>query len=160
VLCCLAVFLLGFVECEQFCAATTSPKVADAEARIQRFLESSPTCGVGKFHVQGWRWHTMSLIREAARLQKLALKFEQQGGTSSAFMLAAEYTVEFNMKGLHKIETELFLPWVRKKARMIDEQTTAIAFDVVLDQLERDRRKMEELGVSLVRPQSACVSSP
>ena len=126
-------------------------KLAAAEERIIRYLEESTENG-GKFHVQGWRWHTMSLVREAGRLQKLTLRMQSSCRVEElpALRMAADYVVGFNMKGLHKIEKDLFFPWVRGKFTAIGESDIAKAFSVVMDQLESDRKTIELLGSSLV----------
>jgi hypothetical protein len=126
-------------------------KLAAAEERISRYLEESTETG-GKFHVQGWRWHTMSLARESGRLQKLASRMERSCRVEDlpALRKAADYVVGFNMKGLHKIEKDLFFPWVRGKFNAIGESDVAKAFSDVMDQLESDRKTIERLGTSLV----------
>jgi hypothetical protein len=126
-------------------------KLAAAEERISRYLEESKEKG-GNFHVQGWRWHTMSLGREAGRLQKLASRMQASCRVEElpALRMAADYVVGFNMKGLHKIEKDLFFPWVREKFNAIGESDVAKAFSVVMDQLESDRKTIELLGTSLV----------
>ena len=105
-------------------------------------------CTEGRFHVQGWRWHTMSLAREVSRLQNLALRLQSKESDDqqdlSALKDAAEYVIGFNMKGLHSIEKDLFFPWVRKKVKSEKEVNKA------LDQLENDRLRIEKLGAALV----------
>jgi hypothetical protein len=125
----------------------------DAERTIRRFLDEVPTEG-GEFHVQGWRWHTMSLVREARRLQQLALSLTERGALDDEDRLhslqkASDYVVGFNMKGLHKTEKELFFPWARKtvKAKNAD---LGKAFEMVMDALDSERKKIEKLGNSLV----------
>jgi hypothetical protein len=128
----------------------TENDLASAEAKIADFLEATPTNG--KFHVQGWRWHTMSLVREADRLNKLATKLLEKSSSDEAHSLEKEvdYVVGFNMKGLHKIERDLFFPWVRKKMELsIKNPEFAKAFSTVMNQLEGDRQTMETLGMSL-----------
>jgi hypothetical protein len=126
-------------------------KLAAAEERISRYLEESKK-NDGKFHVQGWRWHTMSLVRESGRLQKLASRMQASCPVEDlpALRRAADYVVGFNMKGLHKIEKDLFFPWVRGKFNAIGESDVVKAFSVVMDQLESDRKTIELLGTSLV----------
>jgi len=58
------------------------------------------------FHIQGWRWHTKSLARDAGRLHKLALKTDIE--TAKTLKEASDYVVGFNMVGLHRIEGNLF----------------------------------------------------
>jgi len=104
----------------------------------------------------------MSLAREARRLQKLAEKLQREDGAENAAgqtdllvaaKKAADYVVGFNMRGLHKIERELFFPWVREKvwsSHGDDDVIPAAAFDVLMDRLDSDRKYIENLGRSLV----------
>jgi hypothetical protein len=119
---------------------------------IANFLDSGESGG-GKFHVQGWRWHTMSLVRESDRLHKLARTLEEscQLDDLPALKKAVDYVVGFNMKGLHRIESDLFFPWVRKMTTVFPDAGVAGALGAVMDQLEHDRRMIEILGDSLVR---------
>lgn len=127
-------------------------RLDEAEAEIRRYLVSSATAA-GTFHVQGWRWHTMSLVRESRRLHRLAVRLRDVGNTENWASLetTADYTVGFNMKGLHRIEKDLFFPWLRIKNKSVPERVVAQAFGKLLDQLERDRQRIETLGTSLVR---------
>ena len=79
---------------------------------------------------------------------------------------ATEYVVGFNLKGLHKIEADLFFPWMRNKlttSSMIQAAATTTttktkttttdlvnAFGSIMDHLERDRQKVAKLGESIV----------
>jgi len=143
-------FINGFAHCGagDSTSCVAGGKLADAEAQIARYLEESSKAE-GKFLVQGWRWHTMSLAREAGRLQELAARLQGKNDSElSALQDAAEYVVGFNMKGLHSIEKDLFFPWVREKVK--SEKMVEKYFYAVMDQLENDRRRVEKLGASLV----------
>lgn len=139
-----------------------SSECIGTDPHIQRYLTSASTTSVDeKFFVQGWRWHTMSLIREARRLHQHAERLENENNCSSnegmtALHTVADYCVNFNMRGLHKIEKDLFFPWVRVKTKAIDNAEISQAFDSVLDKLEQDRRSVESLGKSLVCSNMAC----
>jgi len=125
-----------------------------SEAILRRFLaadKSSDFAGDGKFYIQGWRWHSMSLIREAGQLQKLAQTFQLDDADADKLKIAAEYVVGFNMKGLHSIEKDLFFPWVRERTcRAVKDEAVCRAICAVMDQLESDRQKLESVGASLV----------
>jgi len=136
--------------------------LTEAEATVRSYLESSSEeeedQAEGRFYVQGWRWHTMSLVHEAGRLHRLAAqtlllnKNEDGDKNLSALQVAADYVVGFNMKGLHSIERDLFFPWVRESTRKaLPEKGVRRAMDNVVDQLERDRQILEARGASLVR---------
>ena len=88
----------------------------------------------------------MSLLREADRLRRLA---ESSPEDLPALAQAVDYVVDFNMKGLHKIEKDLFFPWVRKK---VQDSTCSAggAFGVLMDRLESERQAIQELGAAMV----------
>ena len=72
---------------------------------IKQFLASSSEKNQknNDFLIQGWRWHVMSLIRDAGRLKSLAehLAKNNMSDDSSldALVTAADYVVNFNMAG-------------------------------------------------------------
>ena len=72
---------------------------------INDFLSDSQvqdSAALEKFHVHGWRWHTLSLRREAKRLQELAERRQSEKGShdkSSSLKQAADYVIGFNLKG-------------------------------------------------------------
>mmetsp|Transcript_10404 Transcript_10404/g.21745 ORF Transcript_10404/g.21745 Transcript_10404/m.21745 type:complete len:346 (-) Transcript_10404:19-1056(-) len=85
---------------------------------IHRFLEPSATKAADKFYIQGWRWHVMSLIRDAGRLERLAKYLSRKNDEANspgftALNEAAHYVVKFNMAGLYRIESTLFVKWLR-----------------------------------------------
>jgi hypothetical protein len=61
-----------------------------------------------------------------------------------------DYVIGFSLKGLHKIEVDLFFPWMREKLTSVDKEDLSDAFATVMDQLESDRQKVEQLGDSIV----------
>lgn len=122
-----------------------------AKLNLRRFLnESSAAQHGGRFHVLGWKWHTMSLEREAERLHKLARHLLNEERKDEevlpALAQAVDYVVGFNMKGLHKIERNLFFPWIRKRVMTELSPTEKVAIGKVLEKLERDQKDMEQLG--------------
>lgn len=122
-----------------------------SESKIADFLFQKEA-SMEKFHVHGWRWHTMSLVREAGRLKKLAERSSsQEEDACPTLKQAVDYVIGFNMKGLHKIEADLFFPWMRKKLTSVEQKDLALAFGSVMDQLETDRRTVAKLGESIVR---------
>ena len=146
----------------------------DDEATIRRFLQDpNNKISLDQFHVHGWRWHTMSLVREAKRLEKMADRYHDDNINNlgekccNSLKQATEYVVGFNLKGLHKIEADLFFPWMRNKlttSSMIQAAAAATttttttttttdlvnAFGSIMDHLERDRQKVAKLGESIV----------
>jgi hypothetical protein len=132
-----------------------------------------------KFYIHGWRWHTLSLGRDARRLAHLATthyravvalqKQEKEEDvvvdmlSISNLQKATDHTVNFNMKGLHRIESEVFFPWVRQKvvhsilSLMNDNSFVATQQQQqkrrlidAMDRLEQNQRRLHELGRALV----------
>jgi len=119
------------------------------EKEIREFLASKSSDSsslLKQFHVQGWRWHTKSLARDARRLRKLAMKTNTKN--TESLKHACDYVVGFNMMGLHKIETNLFFPWMREKLTIgfPEKQKLSISFSSAMDGLETDRWAVAQLG--------------
>lgn len=124
-------------------------KSVTAEDTLRRCLLEAKEAG--KFHVQGWRWHTMSVLREAQRLQKLAKNME--GGQEldvTRLQKAADYVVDFNLKALHRVEA-MFFPWMRQRMgdSKIAQPEMVKAFNSVVENLEKDQRRLAQLGKSI-----------
>lgn len=134
------------------------------------------------FHVQGWRWHTLSFTRDSARLQKLASQmldspsrlFTTKKNSSKdihihPLTLAVNHVIEFNLKGLQRIENDLFFPWLRKKLTEPDayglqvgqgiNNSVIAAFHTVLDDIDNDRTKVAKLAERL-KEQGKLLSLP
>jgi len=103
------------------------------------------------FHIQGWRWHTKSLARDAERLQKLASKTEPKNALT--LKEACDFVVDFNMMGLHKIEATLFFPWMKEKLTAGTSRNPELrtAFSAAMDSLENDRVAVASLGNKILR---------
>jgi hypothetical protein len=119
------------------------------------------------FHIHGWRWHTASLVREARRLCTLAQRARSAesgkpfDAMTQSLHLAADYVVDFNMKGLHRIEADLMFPWMREKLTT-DGAIPADAskgFANVMSQLEDDRERLVALGRSIVSCRISAIHS-
>lgn len=137
------------------CENNQATQVLDGNQAISDFLQGTDRKkALEDFHVHGWRWHTLSLSRDSGRLTKLAKRTTT--ANIDRLQKAAEYVVGFNLKGLHKIEADLFFPWMKEKLTSIDSTAASQEFGSVMDLLEDDRRKIEELGQSIV---SLCITS-
>jgi hypothetical protein len=107
------------------------------------------------FQIQGWRWHTMSLAKQAERLQRLAVRRPHD---ISVIQRAVHHVVGFNMKALHQIETNLFFPWVKNQ---ISAKNPAVgsAIIVILEELEELRQSVQTLGTQMVCFERMCLRS-
>lgn len=105
----------------------------------------------------------MSLINEAHKLQSLAERvmqidssdegsFTVSGGEAhEALQQASDYIVNFNMKGLRRIEKDLFFPWALKKvSELVLDRDVAYAFRSMMDDLEKEGKNLVNLGDSLM----------
>jgi hypothetical protein len=126
---------------------------AEAYEQLETFLQETDKSAT--FQIQGWRWHTMSLARQAERLQQLALRRPHD---ISVIQRAVNHVVGFNMKALHQIETDLFFPWVQNQ---ISAKNPAVgsAINVILEELEELRQSVQTLGTQMVRFDSMCLRS-
>lgn len=138
---------------------------------IKQFLSASSTDGQDKeFLIQGWRWHCMSLIRDADRLERLAAYLSSNKVNDDlgleALLSAADYVVNFNMAGLYRIESTMFVKWLRKNLCNADAfsgcsnaTATANAFSKVIDKIDKQRISCEKIGKELYDNASASSSS-
>lgn len=136
------------------------------------------------FHIQGWRWHFMSLIRDSKRLQRLAdhlstinsVKIENDTDAEDGYKAleeATNYVVNFNMAGLYRIQSNMFLKFIREhlctadslrqfsRSRAEEEEEvgsmmsyseeTTKAFHKLIDKIDAYRVQSERIGKELVR---------
>lgn len=159
--------------------------ILDDETRdiIRRFLHrTNEAADLQPFHIQGWRWHCMSLIRDAKRLERLsgylATLTENAAGEKAGFdalYQATGYVINFNMAGLFRIQSNMFVSFLRKH---LCEETSlarvsqggsnnsnlvveADAFRNVIETMENYRIRSEDVGKELVRlaASQSCQSS-
>jgi len=141
-----------------------SPPQDSAEEIVERYLAADrKAANKSRFHVQGWRWHTLSLVRDARRMEMLALHQLSAGAGGedeiAGIEKAAKHVVDFNMAGLHRIEDELFFPWVRDKLCAGDDhEDLKEAFREIIDGIDEDRRHVSKLGQAM-REQAKIASS-
>lgn len=107
----------------------------DTRDVIRRFLDCTEENKTAEeeddlpFHIQGWRWHSMSLIRDSRRLERLSMHLanhlteegEDMEAGFDALDQAANYVVNFNMAGLFRIQTDLFVNFLRM--HLCDEES-------------------------------------
>lgn len=116
----------------------------------------------GEFHIQGWRWHFMSLIRDSRRMERLAhylsQHIDEEENEVKALEHAADYLVNFNMAGLHSVEEKMFVRWLRDNlcdAKIVgafceNGKDVSTAFKEVIDKIDQHRIQTNEMGKELV----------
>lgn len=77
-----------------------------------------------QFVINGWRWHTASVLRDIKRfsliLQDIELSLSSKSSSSSSLMITKldqingchKFLCDFNWKALMRVESELFFPWL------------------------------------------------
>lgn len=117
-----------------------------------------------KFLIHGWRWHTLSLIRDLKRLHQFTEDIfintdAPNAETVNQLESAYDFVVNFNMKALHRIEEKTFFPWIRKKFLILEKPADSKdhsnediqhALKTVLLHLDQERDKVRKLGLALV----------
>lgn len=105
----------------------------------------------------------MSLIRDSGRLERLANKLSKNSDADSsglaALEQAANYVVKFNMAGLYRIESKLFVKWLRDHlcdATVVGpfSEGNAVgiskAFGETIGKIDEYRLQSEKMGNELV----------
>ena len=101
----------------------------------------------GKYRVHGWRWHTMSVLRELKLLQNLL----QKEPYPNKLHELVQHTIGFNLKGLNRVESLLFFPWLKNKFDLIQEEPTRKAFQCILTGVEEQQKQLMQQGQVAVR---------
>jgi hypothetical protein len=127
------------------------------------------------FHIQGWRWHFMSLIRDSRRLERLSMhlaNLTEEGDVEKsgfeALDRAANYVINFNMAGLFRIQSDMFVNFLRRHlcneeslGRFCVGNTIAEidAFEALIQIIDTYRVRSEDVGRELVRgrSQQSCI---
>lgn len=135
--------------------SSSSKNVVHAESVLRDFL-ASPEGSVpeNRFYVHGWRWHTMSVIRESKRLQRLALRLDPSREEHlDCLGKAVDYVMGFNQGALRRVET-MFFAWIRqnvdsKNNKSVGEVVKAL--NTVLDHLDLESKQISKLSLSLTK---------
>jgi hypothetical protein len=99
------------------------------------------------FRIHGWRWHTMSVLREL----NILYKAWTLGSTEYEGIVAAvHHTIGFNLKGLHRVETTLFFPFLSSKFDTISDSVVRKAFQQILFSVEQNQQSLLQHGKQLV----------
>lgn len=104
------------------------------------------------FHVQGWRWHTLSLARDVRRLGTFASLMAQNAtiDVNESLEKAVYHVIQFNMKALHRIEDKTFFPWLRTQLSFVNDANLVESFSLVMDDLVEKQKHMADTGSQVV----------
>lgn len=154
---------------------------------------SSSSSFIDNFHFHGWRWHTLSIVRDSSRLSEYARKCRSMlqkndsdnsnydsSDNETAYKMdmdnikqqqgelqkAVDHVINFNLKGLQRIEGNVFFPWLKEKltnnamlsqynqkdiGRDSRSSTANLseAFKLVIDNIEADKEKVVSIAESI-----------
>ena len=121
------------------------------------------------FHVHGWRWHSLSFVRDAKRLERLALHLLKAGDDmreEDGAMLdkAAEHVIDFNLAGLTNVENDVWFPWLRerlcgdKSTEIVAEERHRKQLGRIIDAVVEERDHLNRLAYA-VRDQAKVASA-
>ena len=84
---------------------------------------SSSPSPLDSFKVHGYRWHSLSLLRDLRRLEALA---SQEGVSQKSLEKAADYVAKFNQGTLVDIEETMFFPWIDERCSPTAEEKASL----------------------------------
>lgn len=125
----------------------------NAAREIEMFLQYENNDVECPFHIQGWRWHWLSLLRDSVRLTELTRKFGanyDQDRDSSSLQQAVDHVI-FNYKALERIESKTFFPWLRDKLlnkKLLGGDTTD-AFSVIIHQIDQEKQVVDQIATKM-----------
>ena len=88
----------------------------------------------------------MSVIRELRLLQTLV----SSSGKTEEVTQGFDHVVGFNMKGLNRVESKLFFPWLKEKLDLIPDEGAKQAFQRVLKTATKQQEVLKEKAQDMV----------
>jgi len=111
------------------------------------------------FLINGWRWHTISVIRDIDRfvaiIKVLKLKSTQVaniaiGSSDSLIPLQCfEFVCNFNWKALRKVESEIFFPWLRNMLLASNQMSKNEPIEYLFSSVLRQHSTVVSLSLKL-----------
>lgn len=98
-------------------------KEPDVSIEFEKVIKDGPIpMKEREFIIQGWRWHTKSLLRDLDRFTKIIQKSQENSfpiGSKEAdarntkLMKCYDFVFGFNWKSLIRVERDIFFPWLQ-----------------------------------------------
>lgn len=117
---------------------------------IENFLQNCS--GESTFHIQGWRWHWLSLLRDSVRLNELTRRIGpdyNQDSDALCIRKAVEHVI-FNYKALERIENQAFFPWLQNKfsnKNLVGNATEA--FYIIINEIDREKQVINQIASNM-----------
>ena len=93
-----------------------------------------------KYVIHGWRWHTMSVLRDLDRFSHMLVTKPNRSLLSNAY----DFVITFNLGALMRVEKEIFIPWLKQ---MLKGNTM---LEMHIADMERHHRHMADLSKEVV----------
>jgi hypothetical protein len=135
--------------------ATDSTCSEDDETIASEYLQNHTSMRV-PFRIHGWRWHTMAVLRELQILHNVLKSPLGDSSRHEDIVAAMQHTIGFNMKGLHRVETTLFYPWLTKTFDTIPDSAARLAFQRILFSVKQNQQSLIQHGSFVVRYKVKC----
>ena len=90
----------------------------------------------------------MSVARETKIRSEIAQ--DENAMDTTDLETLVDHVVNFNMYGLHNVETTLFFPWMKQQFDAIETQRVKHSFLVILDDIIQHQKTAYSMGNSLV----------
>lgn len=101
-----------------------------------------------QFLINGWRWHTISVIKDLNRFRKLSeSSIDHSSLDDERLSKCYNYVFSFNWKALMRVEREIFFPWLSD----ILPEPSKILIVTIIEKHEKIKALTEKL-------QDICVS--
>ena len=122
------------------------------------------------FQIHGWRWHRMAVLHELkhlltmVRVQQNEQQQQQHQYNNHEYFTVSpfwnctkdwiQHSIGFTMNGLHRVETQLFFPWLHAQlSQHFSNENLEIrnALKEILEKVESLQNQLEQQGQTLVR---------
>lgn len=87
------------------------------ETNIDSLIEEGPIpSSEREYLINGWRWHTYSVLRDLERFKAVVHRIKSSGipltpVNAKLLSQCCNFVIGFNWKGLLRVESEIFFPW-------------------------------------------------
>lgn len=128
---------------------------SDVQSELKAIIENGPVALKDRlFLINGWRWHTKSVLRDISRfanviddsIQKLS---SGSKGAKISYILPRDrivgchnFVINFNWKALMRVEREIFFPWLQE---LLPNAATPLVQDI-LSQHREIQRLSQDMG--------------
>jgi hypothetical protein len=124
---------------------------------IRAAIEAGPIpLAERKYLINGWRWHTLSVLRDLGRFRRVvgdARKLQGEAQTAELRRISScqQFVCGFNWGALNKIDQTIFFPW-------LEDLLPPIARPLILD-IRHEHSKVEQLAQCMAQESALLVGA-